>query len=168
MRSRVLNVREQLSPLPHQMQPTADQVPRRAHRCGVDVGLWQEAARKRLAILNESSLSFLALPPWIAFIASAWPNTNAIPSAAHTSASQYHVNMHSAATTRSSRYGATTSSKASGSTAHCDARAPGPCVEDAHVHGPHVEIDPAIVTMLAVVESHLSSPPARMRALTLR
>ena len=37
-------------------------------------------------------------------------------------------------------------------------------VEDAHVHGLHVEIDPAIVTMLAVVESHFSSPPARMRA----
>jgi len=64
--------------------------------------------------LNESSLSFLALPPWMAFIASAWPRTKAIPSAAQISASPYHVNMHSAATTRSSRHGATTSSKASG------------------------------------------------------
>ena len=62
----------------------------------------------------ESILSFLALPPWMAFIASAWPSTNGMPSAAQTSASQYQVNMHSAATTRSSRYGATTSRKASG------------------------------------------------------
>ena len=37
-------------------------------------------------------------------------------------------------------------------------------IKDAHIHGLHVKIDPAIVTMLAVVESHLSSPPARMRA----
>ena len=115
--------------------------------------------------MNESSLSFLALPPWMAFIASAWPSTNAMPSAAQTSASQYHVNMHSAATTRSSRYGATTSRKASGVDWHVAVHehlAGG--VEDADVHGLHVEIDPAIVTMLAVVESHLSSPPARMRA----
>jgi hypothetical protein len=41
-------------------------------------------------------------------------------------------------------------------------------VEDADVHGLHMQIDPAIVPMLAVVESHLSSPPARMRALSLR
>jgi hypothetical protein len=41
-------------------------------------------------------------------------------------------------------------------------------VEDAHVHRLHVKIDPAIVPMLAVVESHLSSPRAQMRALTLR
>ena len=64
--------------------------------------------------MNASSLSFLALPPWMAFMANAWPRTKAMPSAAQTSATQYHVNMHSAATTRSSRYGATTSSKPSG------------------------------------------------------
>ena len=40
-------------------------------------------------------------------------------------------------------------------------------VEDADVHGLHVEIDPAIVTMLAVVESHRSSSCAS-RALSLR
>ena len=50
----------------------------------------------------------------MAFIASAWPSTNGISSAAQRSASQYQVNMHAAATTRSSRYGATTSRNASG------------------------------------------------------
>src|ERR1700674_1174807 len=32
----------------------------------------------------------------MAFIAGAWPSTKAMPSAAHRSASQYHVNVHSA------------------------------------------------------------------------
>lgn len=35
------------------------------------------------------------LRPWIAFMASAWPSTNVMPSAAQRSATQYHVNMHS-------------------------------------------------------------------------
>jgi hypothetical protein len=30
--------------------------------------------RSKTAILWESILSFLALPPWMAFIASAWPS----------------------------------------------------------------------------------------------
>ena len=38
-----------------------------------------------------------------AFIASACPSTNVMPSAAQTSATQYHVNMHSTATTKPSR-----------------------------------------------------------------
>jgi hypothetical protein len=37
-------------------------------------------------------------------------------------------------------------------------------VENAHLHRLDVVIDPAIAPMLAVVESHLSSPPGRMRA----
>jgi hypothetical protein len=41
-------------------------------------------------------------------------------------------------------------------------------VENTHVHGLHVQIDPAIVTMLTVVESHLSSPPARHARMSLR
>src|SRR3989454_11638449 len=50
----------------------------------------------------------------MAFIARACPSTKAMPWAAHRPASQYHVNMHSAATTRSSRYGATISRNAAG------------------------------------------------------
>ena len=84
LRTRVLNMRRAAGPASAPDAAAADEVARRPHGCGLDVGLWQEAARRRLAILNESSLSFLALPPWIAFIASAWPSTNAIPSAAHT------------------------------------------------------------------------------------
>src|SRR3990170_1411350 len=100
----------------------------------------------------------------MAFIARAWPSTNAMPSAAHRSARQYHVNLPSAATTRSSRYGATVSRNAAGGRRHVAmdqhlARR----VEGADVHGFHVEIDSAIVAMLLVVESH-RSPPARMRA----
>jgi hypothetical protein len=45
----------------------------------------------------------------MAFSARAWRSTNVIPSAAQTSASQDHVNMHSAATTTSLRYGVTAS-----------------------------------------------------------
>src|SRR5207245_247690 len=89
------------------------------------------------------------------FIARACPSTKAMPSAAHRSASQYHVNMHSAATTRSSRYGATISRNAAGVvfTLRCTQHLAGR-VEDADVHGLHVEIDSAIVTVLPVVESH--------------
>jgi hypothetical protein len=61
--------------------------------------------------------SFFALPPWIARMYSAWPSTNTIPSRAHRSASQYQVNMHSAATARSSRYGAMSSKNGSGAEA---------------------------------------------------
>src|SRR5437870_6275371 len=87
-----------------------------------------------------------------------------MPSAAHRSASQYHVNMHSAATTRSSRYGATISRNAAGVvfTLRCTQHLAGG-VENADVHGLHVEIDSAIVTVLAVVESHRSSSCAVAR-----
>jgi hypothetical protein len=61
--------------------------------------------------------------------------------------------MHSAATTRSSRYEATTSRNASAVDVSVHEHlATG--VEDADVHRLHVEIDSAIVAMLTVVESH--------------
>src|SRR5919106_588603 len=44
--------------------------------------------RSNTAILGESILSFLAVPPWMAFIARAWPKTKGIPSRAQRSASQ--------------------------------------------------------------------------------
>jgi hypothetical protein len=44
LRSRVLNVREQLAAFAHEVQPTADEIPRRPHGCGIGVGLWQQAA----------------------------------------------------------------------------------------------------------------------------
>ncbi len=47
-------------------------------------------------------------------MARACPSTNVMCSAAQRSASQYHVNMHWAATTRWSRYGATVSRNAAG------------------------------------------------------
>ncbi len=106
--ARVLDVGEQLAALAHEVQAPAQQIARGAHR---RPGRRRPAAASRRAaasaILWESILSFFALPPWIAFMTSAWPSTKAMPSAAHRSASQYQVNMHSTATTRSSRYGAT-------------------------------------------------------------
>ena len=59
--------------------------------------------RSRPAILSASMLSFLALPPWMAFMYRAWPRTKGMFSRAQRSASQYQANMHSTATTRSSR-----------------------------------------------------------------
>ena len=103
-----------VNPASHQVGPPTQQITRRIASRRIDQGLRPQPPRKRLAILCESILSFLAFPPWMAFIASACPSTNARPSAAHISASLYHVHMHSAATTRSSRYGAPVSSKASG------------------------------------------------------
>ena len=38
-----------------------------------------------------SIVSFLALPPWMAFMERAWPRTKGIPSWAQRSASQYQV-----------------------------------------------------------------------------
>ena len=82
----------------------------------------------RTAILCESIRSFFAFPPWMAFMASAWPSTNVMPSATQTSASQYQVNMHSAATTSSVRYGATISRNAAGvdATLRCTSTWPAP------------------------------------------
>ena len=45
------------------------------------------------ASFSESSLSFLALPPWMAFMYSACPSTNSICSSRQQSASQYHENV---------------------------------------------------------------------------
>jgi len=59
--------------------------------------------RSSTAIFSESVLSLLALPPWMAFMASAWPSTKGMPSFAQRSASQYQVKVHSAAATRPSR-----------------------------------------------------------------
>jgi len=64
--------------------------------------------------LCASILSFLALPPWIAFMYSAWPRTKGMPSWAQRSATQYQVKMHSTATTTSSRYAAIVARKCSG------------------------------------------------------
>jgi hypothetical protein len=124
---RVLDVRHQLPALAHQMQrrrgdPASRASPPGRRRTAAT------AAPERPASLRESIAAVLAFPPWMAFIARAWPSTNGIPSAAQTSASQYQVNMHSAATTRSSRYGATVASNASGvdGTFRCTSTSPAP------------------------------------------
>src|SRR5687767_12008280 len=47
--------------------------------------------RSRSAMFWASIVSCVALPPWIAFMESAWPSTTGIPSRAQRSASQYQV-----------------------------------------------------------------------------
>src|SRR5882724_669214 len=70
--------------------------------------------RSHTAIFWASRRSCLALPPWLAFIDWACPRPHVRPSWAHRSASQYQVNRHATATTRSWRYGAMAVSKISG------------------------------------------------------
>jgi hypothetical protein len=87
-----------------------------------------------------------------------------MPSAAQRSASQYQVKMHSTATTRSSRYGATAARNASGVRGQVlvDEHL-AVAVEDADVLGLGVQIDAAVVAVLARVESHWFSPCADAR-----
>jgi len=86
-----------------------------------------------------------------------------MPSAAQRSASQYQVKMHSTATTRSSRYGATGRQKRLGVRRQVlvDEHL-AVAVEDADVQGLGVQIDAAVVAILVRVEPH-GSLPARMR-----
>src|SRR5918999_5590457 len=44
--------------------------------------------RSNTAILGAAIVSFWALPPWLAFLESAWPRTHGMPSRAQRSASQ--------------------------------------------------------------------------------
>ena len=89
-----------------------------------------------------------------------------MPSAAQRSASQYQVKMHSTATTRSSRYGAIDVQERFGVRRQVlvdeDLAV---AVEDADVHRLGVQIDAAVVAMLARVESHWFSPCADARVL---
>ena len=49
--------------------------------------------RSTAAIFCESIVSFVALPPWMAFIESACPRTKGLPSSAQRAASQYQVHI---------------------------------------------------------------------------
>src|SRR5262252_9372337 len=89
----VLHMGQQLRAFAHQIHAAAKQVPARSHLGRIDIGHRQHTARKSTAILCASILSFLALPPWIAFMYSACPRTKGIFCLAHRSASQYQVKM---------------------------------------------------------------------------
>src|SRR5215210_3681214 len=99
----VLDVGDQLRAFAHQVIAPAQQIARGAHLGRIHVRWAIVPPRNSVAILCASIRSFLALPPWIAPMYNAWPSTKAMPSRLHRSASQYQVNMHSTATTRSSR-----------------------------------------------------------------
>ena len=102
------------------------------------------------ASLAASILSFLALPPWIIFMYSAWPRTKGMRSASQRSASQYQANMHSAPTTRSVAEGCDGVEEGGGrggQVAVEDGLARG--VEDVGVQDPGVQIDAAVESVLA-------------------
>jgi hypothetical protein len=95
-----------------------------------------------------------------------------MPACRQRSASQYHVKMHSTATTTSSRNGAMSVRKCSGGGRAVAVDTDIPLrVEHAHVHVPGVEVDAAIVLVLLRVESHqvssLSPVGGRLRGRTL-
>ena len=83
-----LDMRQQLSPVAHQMHSPPEPVARGPHVGGIDVRLRQHAPRRSTAIFGTSIVSYLALPPWRAFIDHACPRTKGIPPRVHRAASQ--------------------------------------------------------------------------------
>src|SRR5262249_16972741 len=111
--------------------------------------------RSKTAILWASILSFLALPPWIAFMYRAWPRTKGISSSWQRSASQYQANRHSQATTSPSRKGGDGAEKGVGAGTDGLVQADGTVgIEEAEGKGPGVQIAAAVESVLLVVESH--------------
>jgi len=65
---RHLEVGEELAALADEMQTPAEQVPGCPHASGVGIRLREHPPRSRVAISSASIRSFLALPPWMAFM----------------------------------------------------------------------------------------------------
>ena len=65
---RVLDMRQEVPASADEVQASAKQIPGRAHFGRVHVGLRGVPPRSSMAILKASILSFLALPPWMAFM----------------------------------------------------------------------------------------------------
>ena len=65
---RWLHMRSQLSPVAHPMQAPPEHVPRGPHGGGIDVCLREPAPRRSTAMVWASIVSFLALPPCMAFM----------------------------------------------------------------------------------------------------
>ena len=111
--------------------------------------------RSMWASLPASILSLLALPPWMCFMARAWPRTKGMRLSSQRSASQYQANMHSQPTTRFLRKGLTASRKASGSAGRSRSKTVLPlALEDVHEHGSGVQIDAGIELVWLVVVRH--------------
>jgi hypothetical protein len=153
--ARILNVRQQLTALADQMQPASNEIPRRPHARGVNVGLRQQAATQEARDLVRVDRVILGLAAMDGFhrqgvaqderdplrgaeIREPIPREHALRrddqivsvrgnDLEERLRGRLHVAMHE----------------------HLAGR-----VQDADVHGLHVEIDSAIVPMLPVVESH--------------
>jgi hypothetical protein len=85
---RLLDRRQQRSPVAHQMPAPPEHIPGGPQVSGIDVRLRSHAPRRSTAIFWASSVSCVALPPCMAFMYRAWPKTKGIPSWVHRSASQ--------------------------------------------------------------------------------
>jgi hypothetical protein len=96
-----------------------------------------------VAIVSASTLSFLAFPPWMAFMDRAWPRTNSMPSRRQRSASQYQVHAlqgdHEVITKGLDGPEKVVRAAA----AVLVERGRSLSIEDAEVHGPGVQVDPA-------------------------
>src|SRR5215831_5878686 len=111
--------------------------------------------RKSTAILCASILSFLALPPWIAFMYSACPRTKGILCLAHRSASQYQVKMHFHANRHVFSVGGYRFKEQLRGTRHVSVQHDLALrIQDTDVHRSGMQIDSAVVSVLLSVKSH--------------
>src|SRR5215831_20811032 len=111
--------------------------------------------RKSTAILCASILSFLALPPWIAFMYSACPRTKGIFCLAHRSASQYQVKMHFHANRHVFSVGGYRFKEQLRGTRHVSVQHDLALrIQDTDVHRSGMQIDSAVVSVLLGIKSH--------------
>ena len=168
LRPRVVDVGQQLPPLPHEVQPAPQEIARRPHRGRIDVGLWQEAAAQQRGDLEGIELVVLGLPAVDGFHRQRVPQHEGNPLGG-ADIGEPVPREHALG-----RHDEILAIRGNGLEQrlrirldvavheHVAAR-----VEDADVHRLHVQINPAIVSMLTVVESHSLSSCAG-RALALR
>jgi len=110
--------------------------------------------RRSTAILWESIVSCLALPPCMAFMSRAWPKTKGIPSCLQRSASQYQVKRPSTQTTIASRERTIAGRNGSGAALIFWWRTTAPSwFKMQRDHGPGVQVDATVALVLCGVES---------------
>jgi hypothetical protein len=99
----MLDVGQQPGAFAHERQATSQAIASGPPLSGGDVGLREQAPTQQYGHVLRIDLVVFGLPPCMAFMYSAWPSTQGMPSGAPRSASQYQVKRHSTATTLSSR-----------------------------------------------------------------
>ena len=168
LRARVLDVGQELAPLAHEVQAPTDQITRGPHRRRIDVGLRQHAAPQQdgdlvginLVVLRLAAVDGLHRQRVAEHERDALRRADIGQPVPREHALGRHDQIlsvrrdHLEERRRRRRHVAVHEHLAG-------------AVEDADVHRLHVQIDPAVVTVLSVVESHRSSSCA-ICALALR